>query len=245
MKTYPDFGLIRVFKLCALLTGAIALGVAPLSADQKMPVQVFMPAGNQGGILVPGTFYPPSDGAYGRLKRKKDRLEFEIKTDGLPAGAYTVWWVAFNKPANCIGPCDAMDVFLNAEAVGPSSFYSTGLIVEDEGEGLGSACFRDVHFLDEYRGAPIVKNFVPGPEIDPMRAEIHLVIKYHGPAIEVDLSGGMNDSAIADAYLLNDQTTTLLGNCENANGFLPPNPAFPLQCFDPQVVIFPAPNNKK
>ncbi len=235
-------------KLLMPLFGILVFGFVSLSADQKIPVQTFMPAGPEGGILEPGTFYPPPEDAYGRLKRKKDRLEFEIKTDGLPVGAYTIWWVAFNNPAECIGPCDAGDVFGPSKtAVGSSSFYSTGLIVEDdglEGDGLGSALFRDVHFLDEYRGAPIVKNFAPGPEIDPMRAEIHLIIKYHGPAIEVDLSGGITDAAIADAYLLNDQTTTLLGNCENANGFFPPNPAFPLQCFDPQAVVFPAPNNK-
>ena len=244
MKMYPKYGLSQVWKLLAPLFGVMAFGLFSLSADQKSPVEVFMPAGAVGDVpgdlLIPGeSIFPASDEAYGRLKRQKDRLEVEIKTDGLPAGTYTVWWVAFNDPSKCTdGLCDMMDLFTNP-AVKPAVFFATGAIVEDEGGGLGSACFRDVHFVGEYRGAPI-QNDVMGPnnELDPMNAEIHMIIKYHGPPIGIGSSG----NPIADSYELHDQTSTLLGNCQNANGFTAPNGI--VQCFDPQMVIFPAPNNK-
>ena len=60
-----------------------------------------------------------------------------------------------------------------------------------------------------------------------MRAEVHLIIKYHGPASD-------------DPYTLHDQVTTLLGSCESgeANAFDTGGP-FGIQCFDPQAVAFP------
>ncbi len=241
MKTYPNFGFIRVSKLCVILVSALALGFAPLSADQISDIQIFMPAGNVGDVpgdlIEPGDVFPASDHAYGRLKRKQDRVEVEIKTDGLPAGTYTVWWVFFNKPKNCDGPCDMPDLFTNPAAM-PAGFFATGAIVEDEGDGFGSACFRDVHYVDEYRGAPIQNDVLgSGNELDPMKAEIHMIIKYHAAPIPIDPA-----DPLVSSFELHDQTTTLLGNCTNANGFVAPNGV--VQCFDPQFVAFLAPNNK-
>ena len=154
MKTYPKYKHLRFSAAFLAAIGFVSLGLLPAAADQIEDVQTFMPAGPIGPLLTPGTFYPPAEGDQGILKRKQDRLEFEIKTTGLPAGAYTVWWVVFNNFDECDGPCNPPDLF--NPAVGGSVFYATGGIVEDEGGGLGSACFRDVHFVGRITGEPKV-----------------------------------------------------------------------------------------
>lgn len=244
MKLSPKFKIQRYLVMLSFVSGLVALGTTAASAAQTSPV-LGMPgpigmAGPIGDIIGDdidiGERFPPSDEAYGRLVRRIDRLELEIITDGLPAGVYTVWWVIFNNPEACSdGLCNGGPDFFNP-AVEASVFYATGAIVEDEGDGLGSARFVDVHHVGEYRGAKAVKDIIPivdpGATIDTKKAEVHNIIKYHGP-----VSG--------DAYTLHDQATTLLGSCAdgmaNAVDTLGP---FGIQCFDPQFVFFPSPGNK-
>jgi len=224
----------RTLFLAALsgLLWVFSSGSRPAYADTISEVMVFMPAGDVGGgVLTPGDIFPPSDDAYGRLKRKNDRLELTILTDGLPVGAYTVWWVVFNNPEECVGGCNVSDLF--NPAVGGSVFFSTGLIVEDDGapgDGLGSALFRDVHYIGSYRGVFGHQDIIPGPNVDSKGAEIHNIIKYHG-------------APSGDPEVLHDQLTTLLGSCGmDANGFV--DPTGTIQCFDPQFVAF-LPEKKK
>ena len=207
------------------------LGGPPVSADtmsQTLEVAVFQPAGVVGGgVLTPGTEFPPDGLGTGTLLRSDDRIEVHIETSGLPEGAYTVWWVVFNRPENCAGQngCISPDV-LNMDAE-PSAFWATGGMVGED----GGANFQACHFFGDFRGAPGTQNFLDfGFGIDPEIAEIHSIIKYHGPA-----SSDMN--------LLHDQVTTLLGSCDEGANAHDLGEPIGVHCFDPQLVVFPTPQD--
>ncbi len=224
--------------LTALFTVLLAFAITnTLDASKKYKSKVtfskvtqFQAAGDVGGgVLVPGTFFPPEDRGWGRLLRKRDRIETTIVTSGLPEGPYTVWWVAFNNPDGCDGEegCDPTDL-LNPAAE-PSVFYATnGMVGED-----GRAMFRATYYLGGFRGAPGTQNVIDfGFPIDPKTAEIHNIIKYHGPASD-------------DVETLHFQLTSLLGACEEGANAVDLGDPFGVQCFDPQAVVFPAPKQHR
>ena len=179
------------------------------------------PAGDVGGgILEPGPEYPATNGSISIMKRGHNWAGFRLLTTGLPPGAYTTWWAIFNNPENCQGDegCDLPDL-LEAD-VNASVFWADGYVVRNNGFGH----FRS--YIREGRVPSAEGKFVLGPDglVDSRKAEIHLVVKYHGPAS-------------SDPDTLYEQTHTLLGTCfEGANAIDFGDP-FGVQCFDPQAVI--------
>lgn len=165
-------------------------------------------------VLSDGSPADGSDvkGSSGKLTRGDGVVWLRINTTGLPAGAYTNWWVIFNNPDACGESCDGSD-FPNPD-VGASVLWATGGVVTDTGVGH----FR-AHL--EENNAPGEVLFGPGL-MDAAGAEIHIIVRYHGPA-------GAGDVLIA-------QTTTFGGGCSNAPN---PYPIFP--CYDPQAAVFPRP----
>lgn len=113
------------------------------------------------------------------LIRSADGVRARITTGGVEAGhAYTVWAVVFNSPENCLGGCGSDDL-ANPDVEAYSLLGAGGLVRT----GVATFGVR----LDA------------GEELtDPMGAEIHFVVRSHGPAIP-----GMID----------EQTTTLNGGC--------------------------------
>lgn len=176
-----------------------------------------------GGVLQPGTTYAPErKRPVAVLVRTDTRIRFHVVTDGLPPGAYSVWWVVFNEPSACTGPCDEPDLF--DPATQSSVFYATGGVVAEDGVGV----FRDRHGVNDWRGAPGVQDILHGGGIDPHEAFILNVIKYHGPA--------SSDPAVLEA-----QTTTISGSCDDGANAVDLGPPFGVQCFDPQIVVYPMP----
>lgn len=106
-----------------------------------------------------------------------------LRTGDLVAGdAYTVWAVIFNNPEACDGLCDAAD--LSNPQVDGHSTLGTGEVVRHE----------RAMFLTVMRA---------GNELaDPMGAEIHFVVRTHGPAIP---------------DLVEEQISTLHGGCPPNN----------------------------
>jgi hypothetical protein len=203
-----------------------AQGVPVHSADTHVgvsPAVVFMAAGDVGGgVLELGTEFPPTTHGYGMLIRGEDWIQAQISTSGLPEGTYTVWWIVFNNPAACDGPCD-MDDLLNEDAQ-VSVFYAAGGMVREN--GIGNFVAR--YTIGDFLGLPGPQHVLGDGMFDPMRAEIHNVIKYHGPASD-------------DPEVLSEQVYTLLGACtENANAVDLGEP-FGVHCFDPQVIVYPPP----
>lgn len=197
---------------------------------QTADLYPFMPAGPLGGeanLLNPGDFFPPTKSSKATLKRGNDYIQFNIHTTGLPPGAYTVWYVIFNNPGECNGPgdlggaCAEPDLFLSSTAV----VWATGKVVKANGVGN----FSDRIYVGEQRSETILLGGdLTAPLANPKGCEVHLIIKYHGAASD-------------DPDILYAQLSTLLGNCgpgDGSNSF-DAGPAFGIQCFDPQLSIFP------
>lgn len=216
---------VALVAAAAVLAATVTTLVATSDRPQvtEAPVVEFQAAGDVGGgVLEPGTTYPPTTQGSATLKRGTDWIEVDIRTSGLPAGAYTVWWVIFDTPAGCSDDCGEDDLF--NEDANVSAFFATGGVVDEE----GTATFVARHRVGGGLGEPDIQHILGDGSLDPSRAEIHNVIKYHGPA-----SG--------DPETLQAQLSTLGGSCGEGANALDLRPPFGVQCFDPQSVVHPAP----
>lgn len=108
-----------------------------------------------------------------------------------PDDVVTMWWVIFNEPANCTDACGEDDIFVvdqdgrlvigdnglelnieQVEAAKISVLGATGNVIGENGEGHFSAVLTTGDN----------PNVVFGPSLlDPINAEIHLVLRTHGP----------------------------------------------------------------
>lgn len=151
--------------------------------------------------------------------RTRDGVSMNIDTTDLPVGAYTIWFVIFNDPSQCTdGECGENDVLPvpGNTAAGVSPVWATGGIVGPDRMGHFSANLG----LGE-EGAP--GDILWGPGLtDPMGAEIHLIVRYHGPTYW------------ADPLMMAQQIMTVGGRCTPATlgtdegGF---------ECYEPQATI--------
>jgi hypothetical protein len=132
------------------------------------------------------------------------KLTVETK---LPPGAYTIWFVDFNNPEFCVDGCGMDD--LERPSVNASVFFATGAVVGDDGIGNFSAQIPENYFPDD------PDQIFIGDEglIDSLSAEIHLLVRTHGPVIP---------------ELEEEQITTFNAGC-------PPN-----TCEDIQFAVFPS-----
>lgn len=217
---------VLAFLLTACDAGLVAESSEPDDAlskagTQSTEVSAFQAAGPfGGGVLTPGDMFAPTRGSKSTLVRNGGWVQYRMHTTGLPAGAYTVWIVTINDPEHCAAsPCNEADVFGNP-AVDATVFWSDGGIVHANGVGNFGA---RIHVGELPTGDGQI-GWPGNGLLDPHGAEIHLIVKYHGPASD-------------DPDVLYDQTHTLVGSCdEGANGY-DYGPPFGVQCFDPQVAI--------
>lgn len=134
--------------------------------------------------------------------RNADGVAYTISTTGLlPGGAYTNWWVIFNEPQFCSPPgCGADDFPQNGgnPNAGASVLWATGRVVDANGQGN----FASHLAAGGVSSAPGQVLF--GPALLNPRAEIHIIVRSHGPA-----SG--------DPNVLQLQLTTVAGGCSLSN----------------------------
>lgn len=153
------------------------------------------------------------------LVRSIDGVSMNIETTDLPVGAYTVWWVIFNNPGGCSdGACGINDTGRSKD--GPnvaegSVLWATGGIVGPDRMGHFSS---SLGLGEDAAPGPLLR----GPALtNPMGAEIHIVMRYHGPTMW------------GDPMALAGQIYTLQGSCLKGGG--------DFDCFDPQATAhFPA-----
>ena len=140
-----------------------AASAAPAAAAHStVPVHVFPT-----GPVVPG--------ASSTLVRSAGGVSIRLSTPGLAPGAYSAWWVIFDDPSACVGGCGLDD--LNVA----TGLYATGHVVGNNGKANFAAHLSvgDLSGLD-----PSAPPIFAGPGLlHPFDAEVHLVIRYHGPAI--------------------------------------------------------------
>lgn len=257
MQVYPHQVSASVF-----LTLALTLGVSAQAAEvgaRRAKAEAFQLSGetppeyadpSNPDLLPPNVSYPPTDVNRAFVVRTARCVQYIVETSGLPPGAYTNWLLVVNKPDKCrgIGECGMNEFFedLFNPANDGAGFFATGGVVGADGRGS----FRhkvcrgdDLGFPGEWMATGDISRCRDGEECgqqkvigpqhlfgqlgDPRRAAFGVVVKYHGKASD-------------DATTLYDQTHTLLGSCAaGANGHPGPPPI--VQCFDPQMVVFPLP----
>jgi hypothetical protein len=169
-------------------------------------------------------------GGFAHLTRFENGVTMAVSTNNLVEGeVYTVWWVIFNEPENCSnGVCDVDDVLIVQDGVVPRDADGNRLM---NMEGIASANVSIQHAAGGYAqdgtlhtsaslGIGDVPGIILGPGLlDAKNAEIHLVIRTHGPAA-------------ADLGVFAGQISTFGGGCE---------PMDALPCDDVQFAIFAPP----
>lgn len=167
-------------------------------------------------------------GSSAKLTRSESAVWIRLNTTELLPGAYTNWWAIFNNPAACTDPCNVDDLFDPAQrvAVQSSVLFAAGGIVGENGVGHFRA------FLEEgvLPTGPGQVGFGPGL-IDAENAEVHYLVRNHGPAS-------------TDPAILQKQLSHIAGGCMN----LAPMPGQPgndpvaahrlFPCYDIQVAVF-------
>lgn len=155
-----------------------------------------------------------------RLIRNENNITAEYESNDLIDGhAYTLWWVVWNKPENCnVNPCEDPDF---ANPVDVDVLYATGNVVEGGGKGKFTAKLdvgNDSGSINDIFGLPPV-----GGLQDTKTAEVHLVIRSHGPKIPGKV---------------HEQIQTYGGGCETE---LPPFTEIPDEvgeCADIEYAVF-------
>jgi hypothetical protein len=116
----------------------------------------------------------PTAGA-ATLFRTMQSAELRVTSgDLLPDTSYSVWWVIFNNPSACVGPCNGPDLAI--PAVRGAVFYAAGFVT-----GSGTTGYAAAHV--DAGALPNGIDIETGSGLDPgngFRAEIHVVIRSHG-----------------------------------------------------------------
>ncbi len=208
--------LCRYILISAL--SAVALGAASAAkADSSAQGRFFTKESVSVASVValppmPGGSFEELD-ATTVLTRTKIGVGFTYNTKDLaPNAPYTVWWVTFNRPRHCLVPylCGSDD--FGNPAAEPGVFYATARVSDAHGQAEFSG---EV----DYGELPQGEDQVPFAELDrPIRpgAEVHLVVRAHGPALE-------------DPEALDAQLTQFNGGCP------------PYDCVDVQASLHRSP----
>jgi len=125
--------------------------------------------------VIPFLGGAPIPGSSSTLVRNTGGISYTLKTSQLdPGGTYTNWYVVFNNPSLCTGPCgEDDDVFPGAPA-GVSVIFADGHVIGH----TGAASFAGRLNVGDTKGAL----FGPGLS-DPYGAEIHIVVRHHGQPV--------------------------------------------------------------
>jgi len=142
------------------------------------------------------------------LHRSKNGITVNYKTTGLEPGyAYTIWWVIWNNPEYCEIPGECADSdFALADKVGVEVLYAGGHVVGNSGKGNFSGHLGvddDSESINALFGLPPAGGLLSG---NTFSAEVHLVLRSHGPAIP---------------GLVNEQINSYEGGCTDPFAFAP------------------------
>lgn len=115
------------------------------------------------------------DGAWSTLVRSKDGVRGTVVTSDLaPGSVQSIWYVVFNKPENCAtSPCGVPD--LGNPAAGPGMIGRQGQIAGPNGASAFAAELKVGDPTGVFRGMTLM---------DAEKAEIHIVLRYHGQPME-------------------------------------------------------------
>lgn len=178
---------MTTFQFLSVCTaGAIACAFPALAQDTPESAP-------QTGEMTAYSDMAVVDGSSASLARMEHGLYADVETSGLTAGdAVTLLWVLFNDPAQCSdGACGGDDIFNMAEGkVVPDPDGSAPMNTSGIEAAKVSLLRADGRVVGE-DGTVALRSHLPigdtseaafGPGlIDPKTAEVHLVIRSHGP----------------------------------------------------------------
>lgn len=171
---------VMVFVLLLVLTLPLSLAAQEDMQSSTSPVQLMAD-------------FSEVEGAWSTLTRYDNGVSMTVHTSGLtPGHVVTVWWAVINNPAMCSdGVCGEDDIHLfdeegelvigengpelnlpQIQAIQASLLGATGNVIPDSGAGHFSA----------WLGMGDAPAIIMGPGLlDPMGAEIWLILLDHGP----------------------------------------------------------------
>lgn len=156
-----------------------------------------------------------------RLFRHRRAIAINMHSSNLiPGHTYTLWWVIYNKPENCVNsPCSGPDN--SNPAVMRELLYATGKVVKRGNR----AFFRAMLKQGDTSGSVNSELNLPeyGGLLYPETAEVHMVIRSHGPIIP---------------DLVDEQIGTLNGGCTTSLPAFTEVPDEEGECANIQYAIF-------
>lgn len=180
-------GLLIAFLTLALATQTMAQG----GESENVKTSIVKVTTFNGSAVIPY--------AGASLSRNNDGVFGSISTSGLTPGTVVTLWVAiFNNPKACAAS-DCVPSDLNNPSVNGSLQFGGGYLVGVNGR----ADFSNYLAVGDNTGFFLLFPNMPNPApgvLNAKNAEIHLVIRTHGPAS-------------ADLSILNQQLTTFGGGC--------------------------------
>ena len=147
------------------------------------PVELFCSAETTSTTADVFLFTGEKVGGSSWLRRDEGSLTMRFDAEGLtPGHTMTVWWVIFNNPDACgggEGDCGGPD--LSDPNVETDLLFADGMVVDEDGK----ASFAGYLEIGETPGTMNPKlGFEAIGLTDARGAEIHLVIRSHGPTVE-------------------------------------------------------------
>jgi hypothetical protein len=167
----------------SLVSVSRLLGAVLAAALIVAPAAQSVPAGSSTSDVWWFATGKAVDGASSKLVRTGSGVSLSLRTRELAAGdAVTVWWVVFNHPDQCEGEagsplrCAEADLF-NPD-VSASVQYAGGHVVGGSGRyAVGS------HLSEGSTAGCALGDLLCTGLIDARRADVHLVVRTHGPAL--------------------------------------------------------------
>ena len=227
MKQLTTWSLMLTLMMAISCTREDTLVSSPDNADDPLnDVESISNArAAASGVSVP-VFNAVMGGEAGTATLKKNDKGFTVKfevSDLIHGHTYTLWCVAWNKPGECSTPNQCSDGdFANADLVEVEVMYIAGHLVGKSGKGNFSGHLNegdDSGSTNAFFGLP---GFGGLQDVD--LAELHFVLRSHGPAIP---------------GLVNEQINSYEGGCTT---FFAPFTQIPMhegECGDFLFSIFP------
>lgn len=179
----------RAVRACCAIA-ALAMSTFAFAANESNSTRNARVSYSSLGSFFLGELVP---NASSLLTRSSKGVSVALSTTGLePLAAHTLWFVVFNQPAACSDGCGADD--FGNPAVNASVFWGAGRVSDE----FGQADFAS----NVIKRAGTPGQLLFGPGLVKFNAEIHFVVRSHGPA---------DDLIAADE--LEDALTTHAGGC--------------------------------
>ncbi|NKB98930.1 MAG: hypothetical protein GKR90_10615 [Pseudomonadales bacterium] len=205
MKVLHQFTTGSVALCLALLASVVCANdeATPHEFYDVQPMQVFGGGGEVNGSAVLTRDY----------RNKLLTADLALAPNVLmPGDAYSIWWVVFNKPKNCTTAfsCSASD--LGNKAVKGTAFWAGGFVADGfGGANLTISVGKGKNDREVFAGGDYGLRALS-------RAEVHLVIRTHGPA-------GVAGSLARQIGTANESCP--VSGCQNQFASLHPSPVAP------------------